>query len=97
MTAFQLASLVFFGLVVFSSYRAQIVAALKSVWKRTAGTPSGLPAKPESSPATIDLVRDLVTINDLRSRLEAAGCKEGVDACTVLLRVMIEFDYQSQK
>ena len=90
MTSFQIAALAFFGLVLGVTYRTQLLELLRSV-RKTVPVPTPAPAP--SQPA-LNLVSDLLTINDLRERLHQVGCQEGVDACTILLRVMIEFDYQ---
>lgn len=36
------------------------------------------------------LVDELLAVTELRDKLAAAGYQEGVDACTVLLRVIVE-------
>ena len=35
-------------------------------------------------------VRDLVTVSELRDRLTAVGCTTGVDACTALLKAIVD-------
>lgn len=92
MTSFQIAALAFFGLVLGVTYRTQLLELLRTV-RKTVPVPAPAPAPVPSQPA-LNLVSDLLTINDLRERLDQVGCQEGVDACTILLRVMIEFDYQ---
>lgn len=92
MTTFQFTALAFFGLVVLATYRTKILAAVRSLLRRVPAVPA--PVTPTQKPAALNLVQDLVTVNDLRERLNAAGCTDGVDACTILLRVLIEFNYQ---
>ena len=94
MTSFQIAALAFFGLVLGVTYRTQLLELLRTV-RKTVPVPAPAPAPaPVPSQPALNLVSDLLTINDLRERLDHVGCQEGVDACTILLRVMIEFDYQ---
>lgn len=93
MTTFQLLAVGFFGLVVVTTYSQQILGVLRAAWAKVPAVDVPLPY-PDTREPKLDLVKDLTTINDLRERLSAAGCTEGADACTILLRVMIEFDYQ---
>lgn len=93
MTTFQLLAVGFFGLVAVTTYSQQILGALRAAWAKVPAVDVPLPY-PDTREPELDLVKDLTTINDLRERLAAAGCTEGADACTILLRVMIEFDYQ---
>lgn len=44
----------------------------------------------------ISLVDDIKAVTQLRDRLAAEGCKEGVEACTVLLRVIVEYQEPSK-
>jgi hypothetical protein len=90
MTLFQITALVFFGVVLFVSYRAHALAAIRNLWSQVPGTTA-------AKRPVVNLVQDLMTIDNLRNRLTALGCKEGADACTTLLKVMIEFDYQAPK
>lgn len=92
MTPFQITAAVFFGLVLAVTYRQNLVTFVKKFVKNVPAAVPSVP-QPPSTPA-INLVNDLLTINDLRERLNTVGCQEGVDACTILLRVMIEFDYK---
>lgn len=91
MTMFQIAAAAFFGVVLAVNYRSQLAALVARLSKK-AVVPA--PAPPSPSQPALNLVNDLLLINDLRERLDSVGCQEGVDACTILLRVMIEFDYQ---
>lgn len=80
MTSFQLlAGVVFFGALVvvyFSQIKAWLSKLRPAVVTQTANQ---------------SMVADMVTVAELRDRLAKLGCKDGVDACTVLLRVMVEF------
>ena len=96
MTTFQLVALGFFGVMVFAVYRAQLLSAVRSVFGRLSPAQRAAVPGENNPPAAINLVQDLLTVNDLRERLAAVGCQEGVDTCTNLLRVMIEFDPNGQ-
>lgn len=84
MTQFQIfATLLFICLAGFA-YRQELLALLKRI--------PVLPGNANSAPQSIavQLVDDLVSVTELRDRLSAEGCVEGVDACTHLLRVIVE-------
>jgi hypothetical protein len=38
----------------------------------------------------ITIVNDLISVTELRDKLAAENCPEGVEACTNLLRVIVE-------
>jgi hypothetical protein len=44
----------------------------------------------------VNLVNDIVAVTNLRDRLTAENCPEGADACTALLRVIVEFKEPSK-
>jgi hypothetical protein len=95
MSNFQLAALAFFGLVLFVTYKETILASAKAlVTNLRKKMPQPTPQSKEPSRSALDFVNDLLLVRDLRSRLNACDCCEGVDACTILLRVMIESDYE---
>jgi len=50
------------------------------------------PMPPKTVNASI--VNDMVLVAELRDRLEYLNCAPGGDACTALLRVMVEFKYK---
>lgn len=84
LTTFQLVASAVFVAVAVAAYRNEIFSLLKKL----------LPAKysaavPDPSPAVL-YVRDLVAIAELRDKLFAENCAEGVEACTNLLRVIVE-------
>lgn len=85
MTLFQLSALVFFLIAAAVSYRTEIVQWLQKLKPATAA-----PAEPNVAQ---QLVNDMVLVAGLRDRLGKIGCKDGVDACTLLLRVMVEYKY----
>jgi hypothetical protein len=92
MTQFQLVSLIVFLFVAIGAYKNELLTLIRGVLSRRPGVPV---TPPPPGPAAINFVQDMLTVADLRDRLAVAGCQDGVDACTVLLRVMI--DYKSTK
>jgi hypothetical protein len=81
MTTFQLIATLVFVAAVLGVYGAQLKALVARVVPST------------QKATTTTLVRDMVTVADLRERLAGIGCTDGVDACTLLLRVMVEYKY----
>lgn len=91
MTRFQLLCAAAFVPVALFVYRAQLLAGISAALGLTRGS------VPVAQPSiAVSLVNDLVAVTQLRDRLAAEGCKEGVDACTVLLRVIVEFQEPSK-
>lgn len=90
MTTFQLVCAALFVLAVLVVYRAQLAAVVRSL----RGSKSAVPAVQPS--IAVNLVNDIVSVTNLRDRLSAEGCAEGVDACTVLLRVIVEYQQPSK-
>jgi hypothetical protein len=91
MTEFQLLCAGLFVLVAGLVYRKPLVAAVRSLFSRATGE------APVVQPSiAVNLVNDIVSVTNLRDRLSAEGCKEGVDACTVLLRVIVEYQQPSK-
>jgi len=91
MTSFQLFSAGLFVVISVLAFRKEIAARLK--WARPAlgaGSPS------VQSSIAIPLVEDIMAVTKLRDKLAAEGCKEGVDACTALLRVIVEYEQPSK-
>lgn len=91
MTPFQLVSALLFVVLVALAYRKEIVARLKAV-RPTLTTTS--PAVQSS--IAVPLVEDIMAVTKLRDKLADEGCKEGVDACTALLRVIVEYEQPSK-
>jgi len=86
MTQFQMLALGVFVGVVAVAYRKELLALLKSLLKRGGvETPA---AAPKSIAVTI--VDDLISVTELRDKLASEGCQQGVEACTSLLRVIVE-------
>lgn len=91
MTTFQVVCAALFGLAVLVVYRGPLVAGVR---KLLGGVKSDVPTVQPS--IAVNLVQDIVSVTNLRDRLAAEGCKEGVDACTVLLRVIVEYQQPSK-
>lgn len=91
MTQFQLLCAAAFVAAVLFVYRAQLLSGARGLRGQTS---SSVPVVQPS--IAVSLVNDLVSVTQLRDRLAAEGCKEGVDACTVLLRVIVEFQEPSK-
>lgn len=90
MTQFQLLALGLFLVVAASAYRAELVRAVKTLNSfRPAVVPPAEDVKPS---VAVLLVNDIINVTELRDKLAAQGCKDGVDACTTLLRVIVEFE-----
>jgi phosphomannomutase len=68
-------------LLVYGKNLSQLAQKLLTV----ASTPAVQPS------IAISLVDDIKAVTQLRDRLAAEGCADGVEACTVLLRVIVEY------
>lgn len=94
MTEFQLICTSIFLLAGLVVYRAQVAALAARLLGSSA---IGLAAAPVVQPSiAVNLVNDIVAVTNLRDRLAAEDCREGVEACTVLLRVIVEFQQPSK-
>lgn len=83
MTAFQLiAAGAFIGLLLVA-YRKELVAFVSRKMQSTGSSVV------EPSIA-VTIVDDLISVTELRDKLAAEDCPEGVDACTALLQVIVE-------
>lgn len=84
MTSFQLlVSVVFVGLLA-AAYRKDIFDWVKN---RLPKLPIPVPV---STSGVQDLVDDLVTVATLRDKFAKTGCKEGEDACSILLKIIVD-------
>jgi hypothetical protein len=83
MTQFQVLALALFSVVVAAAYRNELLAVVKKLTAKK----SGLTVQ-SSIAATI--VSDLLSVTELRDKLAAEDCPDGVEACTNLLRVIVE-------
>lgn len=95
MTTFQLLALLVFVGAVLAAYHKDIYAWVKTRLPRPS-RPEVPPAAPDTPPAAPDtptgdmLVDDLLDVSELRDRLAAEGCKEGAEACSLLLKILID-------
>jgi hypothetical protein len=92
MTQFQLICAALFTVAGLLVYRAQVSALVRSL----VGSRAKSDAPVVQASIAVSLVNDIVAVTNLRDRLAAEECKEGVDACTVLLRVIVEFQQPSK-
>lgn len=85
MTTFQLTALgLFLGLAVIA-YRKELFGLLGRI---TAIRPQ--PAANVQPSIALTIVNDLIAVTELRDKLAAEDCQEGIEACTNLLRVIVE-------
>lgn len=84
MTQFQMLAMVLFGIVALLAYRNELLGLLKHI-----KLPTVVSEKTKPSIA-VKIVDELVLITELRDKLASEGCAEGVEACTNLLRVIVE-------
>lgn len=91
MTTFQLLALGFLGVAVVLAYGRELMAAAKKYAPKLPARPAAVPPTP--TPAAQDAVNDMILVADLRDRLHTAGCVAGTEACTHLLKVLVEFKY----
>lgn len=85
MTSFQLVAAGVFVALVLVAYRKDL---LSLVSRLASGRSSRVTASQPSIAVTI--VNDLISVTELRDKLAAENCPEGVEACTALLRVIVE-------
>lgn len=83
MTSFQLISLLSFVGLAAVAYRAELARFFQKVTSQK-------PAEAVKPSIALTIVNDLVSVTELRDKLAAENCAEGVDACTNLLRVIVE-------
>jgi hypothetical protein len=91
MTTFQLLALLVFAGVVLAAYGKDIYGWVKTRLPKLP-EPGVNPAKPVTpdEPTGDVLVDDLLDIAALRDRFEDEGCTEGVEACSLLLKILID-------
>lgn len=96
MTSFQMVMLLVFAGLVLAAYGKDIFAfvrgALNKVQLPAVPTPVAPWPKPSTpaAPQVKEIVDDLLMVASLRDRLAAEGCKEGADACSILLKIVID-------
>lgn len=89
MTTFQVLALGFLAVSVAAAYGKNIAAAVRK-YVPTPAAPST--PKPATQTAA-NCVSDMITVAEMRDRLRAINCHDGVEACTYLLKVLVEFKY----
>lgn len=96
MQVFQIGLAVLFAVSLVVAYRAQIIGAVRAILPQ-AGSVTRRDSAPEVKPSiAVVLVDDILAITELRDRLTAEGCVDGVEACTTLLRVIVEYTQPSK-
>lgn len=89
MTQFQMLALGAFVVLLVAAYYKNIMSYICR--KAGAGSAAVQPTQVEVEPSiAVTIVSDLISVTELRDKLSAEGCPEGVDACTALLRVIVE-------
>lgn len=84
MTQFQLLALGLFLGMGAVAYRNELLALVNKLLKRTTT------ATPANQSIAVTIVGDLISVTELRDKLAAEDCPQGVEACTNLLRVIVE-------
>lgn len=82
MTTFQLVAAAVFALLVVAAYHKELLAVVRRL-----GVKAGSDTEPSIA---VTIVNDLISVTQLRDKLAAENCPEGVEACTALLRVIVE-------
>lgn len=96
MTTVQIVLVGLFVLSLLAAYSTPILKAVRGVLPSGVKLPRREPV-PEVKPSiAVVLVDDILAITELRDRLTAEGCSEGVEACTTLLRVIVEYKQPSK-
>jgi hypothetical protein len=90
MTTFQLTALLLFGATLAATKRLELTSFVNGLLAKLRPGVKPVPA-PDATDHAQELVSDLVQVAALRDRLEADGCKDGAEACTVLLRILVEY------
>lgn len=93
MTTFQLICVLLFAGVVLAAYSKDIFAWVKTRLPKLP-SPTVRPVNPAEPQPTGDvLVDDLLDVAAMRERFEAEGCTEGVEACSLLLKILIDHNH----
>lgn len=87
MQAIQIGLVVAFLVSLLIAYRAQIGAVVGKVSHGDKVTKDSI---------AVELVDEILAVTQLRDKLAAEGYQEGVDACTVLLRVIVEHNHSTK-
>lgn len=87
MTAFQLISVALFCGVLAAAFGKDIFAWVKTRLPKLP-SPLAIPSAPTNGVQAV--VDDLVTVATLRDKFVKNGCKEGDDACSILLKIIVD-------
>ena len=85
MTQFQMLALGVFVGVVVVAYRKELLSLVRGLLKR-----GGVETPATQKSIAVTIVDDLISVTELRDKLSAEDCPQGVEACTNLLRVIVE-------
>lgn len=98
MTQFQLVALSLFAVAVLLANGKTVYTALAKV---VAAVGQRVVSFGSASPSTVlgprERVNDLVVVSELRDRLAQVGCVHGVEACTSVLRAIVDHPADCQK
>lgn len=97
MTQFQMVALGLFGVAVVVAYGREVLSRVKSAVTSAGKVVVSSVDAVTSVDAAKQRVNDLVTVTELRDRLAAVNCTNGVEACTLLLRAMIDYPSVEKK
>lgn len=95
MTPFQLLMVLVFAGVVIATYGKDIYAKVAALLNKLPSpvvvpTPAPAPAPTPAPESANAVVADLLTVSALRDRFAADSCAEGVEACSILLKIIID-------
>lgn len=93
MTTFQLLALGFLVVTVLAAYGKELLPVIRRYLPARTPAVRPVPVPVAPTPTATNCVNDMITVADMRDRLRALGCTEGVEACTYLLKVLVEFKY----
>jgi hypothetical protein len=85
MTQFQMLALGVFVGVVAVAYRKELLSLVRGLLKR-----GGVETPATQKSIAVTIVDDLISVTELRDKLSSEDCPQGVEACTNLLRVIVE-------
>jgi hypothetical protein len=79
------------------AYREPLLRIVRNILPEAPNKSVPVEYPPPIKSVAVELVDDILAVTKLRDRLAAEDYKEGVDACTVLLRVIVEHNYSTYK
>lgn len=80
------------------TYWSNVVDAIKRLFGKCAEPAPEIAPEEEAQQPSVALrvVNDIVAVTQLRDKLASENCPEGVEACTNLLRVIVEHQVSSE-